>query len=184
MFENPRKGRQARNFTTNAPKILDLKSSSEQIFSRKLPLGAPVWIEVADYNKCFGLIFIWIVFVRRCMRSESSKYNGRSSSGDKGRPICWEWRRQDLTGKNGLFVGDHINVNQNIGTRHRQRAPWTSDLSAFWNEKILFVYWKFSGMYPRLRTFRHKLNSSRSAKRIAGGGKCSGQGFRRDNATL
>ena len=41
MFENPRRGRQARDFTTNAPKILDLKSSSEQIFSRKLPLGAP-----------------------------------------------------------------------------------------------------------------------------------------------
>ena len=41
MFENSRRGRQARNFTTNAPKILDLKSSSEQIFSRKLPLGAP-----------------------------------------------------------------------------------------------------------------------------------------------
>ena len=36
-----RRGRQARNFTTNVPKILDLKSSSEQIFSRKLPLGAP-----------------------------------------------------------------------------------------------------------------------------------------------
>ena len=33
MFENPRRGRQARNFTTNAPKILELKSSSEQIFS-------------------------------------------------------------------------------------------------------------------------------------------------------
>ena len=44
MFENPRRGRQARNFTTNSPKILDLKSSFEQIFSRKLPLGAPVWI--------------------------------------------------------------------------------------------------------------------------------------------
>ena len=43
MFENRRRGRQARNFTTNAPKILDLKSSSEQIFSRKLPLGAPDW---------------------------------------------------------------------------------------------------------------------------------------------
>ena len=41
MFENPKRSRQARNFTTNAPKILDLKSSSEQIFSRKLPLGAP-----------------------------------------------------------------------------------------------------------------------------------------------
>ena len=42
MFENPRRSRQARNFTTNAPKIPDLKSSSEQIFARKLPLGAPV----------------------------------------------------------------------------------------------------------------------------------------------
>ena len=41
MFENPRRGRQARNFKTNAPKILDLKSFSEQVFSRKLTLGAP-----------------------------------------------------------------------------------------------------------------------------------------------
>ena len=41
VFENPRRGRQARNFTKNVPKILDLKSSSEQIFSEKLTLGAP-----------------------------------------------------------------------------------------------------------------------------------------------
>ena len=34
MFENPRRGGQARNFTTNVPKILYLKSSSEQIFSK------------------------------------------------------------------------------------------------------------------------------------------------------
>jgi len=40
-FENPRRGRQASYFTTNVPKILDLKSSSEQIFFRKLSLGAP-----------------------------------------------------------------------------------------------------------------------------------------------
>ena len=33
MFENPRRGRQARYFTTNVPKILDVKSSFEQIFS-------------------------------------------------------------------------------------------------------------------------------------------------------
>ena len=44
MFENPRRGRQARSFTTNVSKILDLKSSSEQIFFRKLSLGAPVYI--------------------------------------------------------------------------------------------------------------------------------------------
>ena len=44
MFENPKRGRQARNFTTNVPKMLDLKSSSEQIFSencRWVPLGTP-----------------------------------------------------------------------------------------------------------------------------------------------
>ena len=40
MFENPRRDRQARNFTTNVPKILDFKSFSEQII-RKLTLGAP-----------------------------------------------------------------------------------------------------------------------------------------------
>ena len=33
-FENPRRGGQARNLTTNVPKILDLKSFSEQIFSK------------------------------------------------------------------------------------------------------------------------------------------------------
>ena len=43
MFENPRRGRQARNFTANVPKILDLESSSEQMFFfRKLTLhGCP-----------------------------------------------------------------------------------------------------------------------------------------------
>ena len=34
MFENPRRGRQGRNLTTKVPKILDLKSSSEQIFAK------------------------------------------------------------------------------------------------------------------------------------------------------
>ena len=41
MFENPTRCRQARNFTTNAPKIKDLKLSSEQIIFPKLTLGAP-----------------------------------------------------------------------------------------------------------------------------------------------
>ena len=40
LFENPTRGRQARNFTENDSKILDLKSSSEQIIFRKLSLGA------------------------------------------------------------------------------------------------------------------------------------------------
>ena len=55
MFENPRTGRQARNFTANVSKILDLKSSSEQIFFRKLSLGAPghSWPKLANCRfKC------------------------------------------------------------------------------------------------------------------------------------
>ena len=40
-FENPRRGRQAGNFSENDPKILDLKSFPEQIIFRKLSLGAP-----------------------------------------------------------------------------------------------------------------------------------------------
>ena len=49
-FENPRRGRQARNLSENDPKILDLKSSSEQIIFRKLSLGAP------DYSLVISLI--------------------------------------------------------------------------------------------------------------------------------
>ena len=41
MFENPRRGRQARSFAKNVPKILDLKSSSEKILFQKLTLDAP-----------------------------------------------------------------------------------------------------------------------------------------------
>ena len=40
-FENSRRSREARNFSENDPKILDLKLSSEQIIFRKLSLGAP-----------------------------------------------------------------------------------------------------------------------------------------------
>ena len=60
MFENPRRGRQATNFTTNVPKILVLKSSSEQIFSRKLPLGAPEEL-VTHQRVVAAVISIWVI---------------------------------------------------------------------------------------------------------------------------
>ena len=45
MFENPRRGRQERNFTTNVPKIRDLKSSSEQKKKKlKIDVGCPCLI--------------------------------------------------------------------------------------------------------------------------------------------
>ena len=45
MVENPRRGRQVRNLTTNVPNILDRKSSSEQIFP-KIVVGCPCHIRV------------------------------------------------------------------------------------------------------------------------------------------
>ena len=56
MFENPRRGRQVSNFTTNVPKILDLKSSSEQIFFRKLSLGAPEDNSKTEKRKLYSFI--------------------------------------------------------------------------------------------------------------------------------
>ena len=68
MFENPRRGRQARNFSINVPKILDLKSSSEQIFS-KIDVGCPV-IGVAGEEY-------------RSLRSNSTKKNGNNNNNKK-----------------------------------------------------------------------------------------------------
>ena len=53
MFENPRRGSQARNFTTNVPKILDLKSSSEQNFSEN-------WRWVPPVIDCDGRKFVYL----------------------------------------------------------------------------------------------------------------------------
>ena len=56
MFENPaRTGRQARNFTTNVPKILDLKSSSEQIFSENCR-WAPLKLGLTVVRNIYGLL--------------------------------------------------------------------------------------------------------------------------------
>ena len=52
MFENPRRGRQAGNFTKNVSKILYLKSSSEQIFSEN-GCWVPLIIELNPFkNQC------------------------------------------------------------------------------------------------------------------------------------
>ena len=56
MFQNTRRGRQARNFTTNLPKILDLKSSSEQIFP-KIDVGCP-WLLVKAHLRPYVLSLV------------------------------------------------------------------------------------------------------------------------------
>ena len=59
----------ARNFTTNVPKILDLKSSSEQIFFRKLSLGAPEVFSSNSYEVRGGenRKWRWIFAFDRCV---------------------------------------------------------------------------------------------------------------------
>ena len=57
MFENPRRGRQARNFTTNVPIILDPKSSSEQIFSENWR-WVPLFI-CTDFNSMNLTLLSW-----------------------------------------------------------------------------------------------------------------------------
>ena len=63
MFENPRGGRQARNFTTNAPKILDLKSFSEQILSKNWPWVPLVSVDsVMFWQKSLKLVLHYLGF--------------------------------------------------------------------------------------------------------------------------
>ena len=77
MFENPRRAKQARNFTTNVPKSLDLKSSSEQIFSEMWrwvplsvchgakPMSLCYFIDMITPFGCqiiFVSFFLWIAY--------------------------------------------------------------------------------------------------------------------------
>ena len=74
MFENPRSGRLGRNFAKNVQKILDLKSTSEEIFSenfRWVPLISRgfVLVLLVQYGFVPCLIFSALpqeVRVRQC----------------------------------------------------------------------------------------------------------------------
>ena len=66
--ENPRRGRQARNLSETDPKILDLKSSSEQIIFPKIVVGCPcvslhvlVWQAVLDIKELDFAIENWSI---------------------------------------------------------------------------------------------------------------------------
>ena len=51
MFENPRRGRQAINFTTNVPKILDLKYAPGKFFAER---DFPIQITYTDQVQCLS----------------------------------------------------------------------------------------------------------------------------------
>ena len=72
-FENPRRGRQARNLTTNVPKILDLKLSSEQIFSKNCR-----WVPLGCYK---GQGKNWSLAADRCAASNGLRNHCRMHFG-------------------------------------------------------------------------------------------------------
>ena len=51
MFENPRRGRQAINFTTNVPKILDLKCAPGKFFGER---EFPIQNSYTDQVQCLS----------------------------------------------------------------------------------------------------------------------------------
>ena len=87
--EDPRRGRQARNLATKIPKILDLKSSSEQIFSKNchwMPLTVMITQNVTlsntkkgtEYKK--GTKFSSWISANRPFRNRALNHNYRTRS--------------------------------------------------------------------------------------------------------
>jgi len=68
MFENPRRGRQARNFTTKVPKILGLKSSSEQRFSKNWR-----WVPLTVVLSFLNFFKIFLLFWLLCFGRDGEK---------------------------------------------------------------------------------------------------------------
>ena len=85
MFENPRRGRQARNFTTNVPKILDLKSSSEQIFSENCR-WVPLRFHMPGKSQTIGDFTVSRLSSQILPTNENSK--------SQISPIVWDGRAQ------------------------------------------------------------------------------------------
>ena len=102
MFENPRRGRQTRNFTTNVPKNLYLKSSSEQIFSENWS-----WVPL-QYGCCeevqTGLLFTGIAKELNSGLTRGLNWRLRFAS-----PALW------LLGHGCLYMAlQHIQANFNL----------------------------------------------------------------------
>ena len=123
MFENPRRGRQARNFTANAPKILDLKLSSEQIFSEYWR-WVPCLVKGVDQNTFDAIL--WLSPPQRLPLGIPTKIaiiekNRKRAGHDGKREKSWPAR--------SLFLSPQPPHNTKRPVRRREN---------FWQERILF----------------------------------------------
>ena len=145
MFENPRRGSQARNFTKNVPKILDLKSNR---YFPKIDVGCP-WSREKT-------IFI-VRFLGREQKGPSPLLPSPRGGGGAGTPLyklyryvlphrVWFLRRFGLkTGKNfghfGLVLGMVFEGITGVYERlYRFNSKWVSKKQKYANsfEEFLF----------------------------------------------
>ena len=94
MFDNPRRGRQARNLTKNVPKILDLKSSSEQIFSenwRWVPLKLVLtMLTISFVSECR----LW----KACLTTFWHSFQANTCSKKSSAKLFWVYWSDSRTG--------------------------------------------------------------------------------------
>ena len=110
MFENPKRGRQERNFTTNVPKILDLKSSSEQILSENWR-----WVPLRHGHALLSLSLRF-----------SSKWRLREQKHSRTQRKCLQWRLTDVLSRNNRNHNRLRLLNkQNVVDRDRARILLT-----------------------------------------------------------
>ena len=74
MFENPRRGKQARNFAIHVPKISNFKSSSEQIFSESIR-WVPLKTVVNSLAEGIVQIAILCIYMRRIINYDWATVN-------------------------------------------------------------------------------------------------------------
>ena len=132
MFENPMRSKQARNFTTNVPKILDPQSSSEQIFFRKLSLGAPATITLPNV--------LHVISISITLHDASRKLTSSETQGQLVGSIkcsCWKLTVRSRRAPGHLLLPNQFQKRLNcllligqkkffLANQRREAAGWLS----------------------------------------------------------
>ena len=135
MFENPRRGRQASNFTRNVPKILDLKSSSEQIFSencRWVPLKSGNSITMKELIDLYPFCSS-----EQAWRNEVEAWVNNS--------LYFVFPSLDLMPffggmlERSIINNIHFFLNAGLSIGHKPSSPPCLSRSTFWKLKVLLL---------------------------------------------
>ena len=118
MFEKPRRGRQARNFTTNVPKILILKSSSEQIFSENCR-WVPLTFGVDGWLIGMQLVVEFIVSSQRRLVRKDGKHE---SCKQRCCSLCWKLPDRAQSFGFCLQFGQQVQTDRSAIEREKEKV--------------------------------------------------------------